>query len=177
MEELKPCPVCGQNALELGERVDVGFGLSMGVKAGPDHCLECGYIEQGPNPRDKPIEYYRQCWEQKVDPHPPMPDMKRGPLPCSYTQWITDHVVGDGYGQCKEWAIEMSRAFPELKVVYGTYFCWKCGPRAHWWCIDKDFVVCDPTSQQFPSKGGGMYAMEFEHDPKLDDVAHVHCRL
>ena len=159
MEQSPQCPVCKNFSLELGERVDVGFGPSLGPKCGPDHCDICGYVEQGPDPTDYPIEHFIKCWNENINPWPPRPKMLHKPLLQKYIDWMSEHVKDDGYGKCRETCRAMVIAFPELRRVYGTYYCMIWGPRSHFWCIDTDNYIIDPTSEQFPSKGGGLYSL------------------
>jgi hypothetical protein len=73
-----------------------------------------------------------------------------------YARWIIDNVKNTGYGQCFEITRLMKKAFPELKRVRGHYYCWCWDKREHWWLKDGN-VIIDPTSEQFPSKGQGVY--------------------
>lgn len=61
-------------------------------------------------------------------------------------------------GKCKELAEELVEKNPELTLVRGHYFCpiWNTDEK-HWWTVDKDGNVHDPTAEQFPSKGKGIY--------------------
>ena len=74
-----------------------------------------------------------------------------------YTDWIALNVTGDGYGKCKQVTESMAVAFPELHRVRGHYYCDTWGECAHWWLIDPNWQVVDPTAAQFPSKGAGKY--------------------
>jgi len=49
-----------------------------------------------------------------------------------------------------------------LRLVRGRYFCpiWNKDEH-HWWCVDLAGVIHDPTKDQFPSKGLGIYT-EFD---------------
>jgi hypothetical protein len=163
------CPVCRDSeAFSEGERVDVGFGLSMGVKAGPDHCERCGYVEQGPDPTDPPIEYFRDCWARGVDPQPVFPPMVAGKIPPRYAVWIAANVEGDGYGKCRETCARMVQEFPELTRVHGTYVDLIWGFRSHFWCVAETGLIVDPTAAQFPSKGAGGYLPRRYYPPELD---------
>ena len=160
------CPVCSNRSLIPGEQVDIGVGM---IQCGPDRCETCGYIEAGPDPHDKPIEHYKYCWKNGIDPNPEPPKMIRSPLRPEHKEWIQANVQGDGYGQCYETAQSMAKAFPELRVVYGTYECYTWGSRSHFWCVDSEFHVVDPTETQFPSCGFGSYVMSYffeEEDEK-----------
>lgn len=40
----------------------------------------------------------------------------------------------------------MVEAFPELKRVRGHYHCpWLSKAQPHWWCVDPDGNIVDPT--------------------------------
>lgn len=73
-----------------------------------------------------------------------------------YEEWIEQNVV-EPYGQCREKTLEMLEAFPELFRVRGHYMCLIWGEREHWWLVDPQGVIVDPTKSQFPSKGIGEY--------------------
>lgn len=158
-DDIERCPVCGNDTLIPGERVDCGFGEACGPQIEPDHCDTCGYVQQGPDPDDLPIEHYRKCWELQIDPSPTgVPCRRHERLPEPYQQWIWDHVEGDGYGKCRETSLAMLADFPELKLVIGHYYCTSWGERDHFWLIDPQGRIVDPTFMQFPSKGRGHYA-------------------
>lgn len=61
-------------------------------------------------------------------------------------------------GKCKEMSEALVASNPELRLVRGHYFCplWASN-EPHWWCVDKDGVIHDPTKLQFPSRGEGIY--------------------
>lgn len=66
-------------------------------------------------------------------------------------------------GKCKEMSEELIKNNPKLELVRGYYFCpiWNTEEQ-HWWCRDKETkLIIDPTKDQFPSKGVGIYA-EFD---------------
>lgn len=65
--------------------------------------------------------------------------------------WLVAHGAAEsgGYGLCREAAEDMAKAFPALKVVRGHVHClW--GKRGHWWCVDPEGNIVDPTVGQFP---------------------------
>lgn len=73
-----------------------------------------------------------------------------------------DQVQADNYrkyrGKCKEMSEALVAENPELRLVRGHYFCPLWGTEEpHWWCVDKDGKIHDPTKLQFPSAGHGMY--------------------
>lgn len=165
------CPVCGNISLTLGETVDVGFGDGpYGRKCGPDTCDICFYVEQGPDPSDKPIEYYKECWKKGIIPNSDLPILKRGTLSQEYKNWITENVNGDGYGKCRSICYNMVKAYPILQRVYGTYYDFTWGERTHFWCIDKENYIIDPTAMQFPSKGTGSYIINRFYPLEYDEV-------
>lgn len=156
------CPVCNNDTLEPGEIVDVGFGPRCGPKCSPDYCSTCGYTEQGPDPDDLPFEHFKKCWELQVDPFPPPhPEVLHGPVDARYGDWITWNVEGSGYGKCERYSAEMALAFPELRRVYGFYYCLVWGQREHFFLVDENNNVVDPTVAQFPSKGGPYIIKKF----------------
>lgn len=81
-----------------------------------------------------------------------------------YQKWINDNV-NETYGRCKEISDAMRKAFPELTLVRGFYYCPYWGERQHWWLTDGDEIV-DPTVEQFPSKGTGHYEPLDESKPQ-----------
>jgi len=80
----------------------------------------------------------------------------------AYDAWIADLMGNtDGlcplYGNCAEITLAMGRQFPGLQRVRGHYMCPVWGERAHWWMVDANGNVVDPTADQFPSRGTGEY--------------------
>lgn len=72
-----------------------------------------------------------------------------------YDRWM--RKLGDVVGKCAEVTASMEVEFPELDRVRGHYHCWVWGVREHWWLVDLDDHVVDPTAEQFPSKGSAAY--------------------
>ena len=66
-----------------------------------------------------------------------------------YRDWITQHVQGDGYGQCAEVTQAMVIAFPELRQVRGHVFDALWGERAHWW----EWKIEQHLADSFPENG------------------------
>lgn len=64
-------------------------------------------------------------------------------------------------GKCKEMSEALVKADPSLRLIRGYYYCPFWGEQAHWWTVDKDGNVIDPTARQFPSMGEGEY-VEFD---------------
>jgi len=61
-------------------------------------------------------------------------------------------------GKCKEMSEALVAANPKLRLVRGHYFCplWASNEQ-HWWCVDENGTIHDPTKLQFPSAGNGIY--------------------
>lgn len=77
-------------------------------------------------------------------------------MDAKYARWI-DANVSDVYGKCKETVDEMGQTFPELAITKGFYWCPIWGRRQHWWLMDPSGGIVDPTAEQFPSSGFGIY--------------------
>jgi hypothetical protein len=73
-----------------------------------------------------------------------------------YRAWVAETVT-ETYGKCKEVTEAMVAAFPELTRVRGHYMCADWGKRAHWWLVDENGEIVDPTADQFPCKGTSEY--------------------
>lgn len=63
-------------------------------------------------------------------------------------------------GKCKEMSESLS-AEMGYRLVRGHYYCPFWGKQAHWWTVDGDGMIHDPTRLQFPSFGNGEY-VEFD---------------
>lgn len=83
----------------------------------------------------------------------------------AYKSWIEANV-DKPLGACHETSTAMVKAFPELRQARGHYYCAFWGEREHWWCVDADGTVVDPTAAQFPSEGNGHYE---ELDPNAPE--------
>lgn len=61
-------------------------------------------------------------------------------------------------GKCKEMSEELCKLDSSLTIVRGHYYCpiWD-REEQHWWCVDEDGKINDPTKNQFPSRGMGEY--------------------
>jgi hypothetical protein len=83
-----------------------------------------------------------------------------------YLKWIEKNIPNyeSAYGKCRETCEKMLKEFPELKLVRGYYSCAVWGERMHWWLVDAENNIIDPTAIQFPTKGNGIYQ-------KLDEFA------
>lgn len=60
-------------------------------------------------------------------------------------------------GDCYVLSKAMASRQPELRLVRGWYYCPIWGKRQHWWCVDGNGKISDPTAAQFPSNGFGEY--------------------
>jgi len=69
-----------------------------------------------------------------------------------YQAWIRENVPENPAGKCREVTRRMREAFPELRRVRG-HFLDVSGERPHWWLLDPDGDILDPTVSQFGLKG------------------------
>lgn len=60
-------------------------------------------------------------------------------------------------GKCKQFVDETVKSDSSLIAVRGYYYDPLWGQQQHWWCKRKDGSIYDPTKDQFPSKGNGVY--------------------
>jgi len=60
-------------------------------------------------------------------------------------------------GKCKEYVDKLCASNHDLKPVRGYYHCWSIGKQAHWWAVDSDGNIIDPTIKQFPAPRIGEY--------------------
>ncbi len=71
-------------------------------------------------------------------------------------------TADEGYaqfrGRCEELSKAAAKDDPSLTVVRGWYTCpiWR-REEPHWWTVRADGTIYDPTAEQFPSKGMGLY--------------------
>ena len=85
-----------------------------------------------------------------------------------YSKWIDNYLATNNpFGKCDSATDEMIKQFPELRKVRGHYYCHLWGQRGHWWLVCPDGNIVDPTAQQFPSIGFGVYEewQEGEKEP------------
>lgn len=61
-------------------------------------------------------------------------------------------------GRCRELAEAAAADDPSLTIVRGHYFCpiWNTNEQ-HWWCVNHEGKIVDPSRLQFPSGGAGVY--------------------
>jgi len=61
---LVTCPICNNKSCEPGEYVEY-------VKATPDHCYICGWVEgNGTEAYPGNDEYVEKCWQLQIAPYP-----------------------------------------------------------------------------------------------------------
>ena len=71
-----------------------------------------------------------------------------------YKKWISTNST-QPLGRCVELTVAMAAEFPELTRTRGHYLCPIWGDREHWWLVDTNNTIVDPTDAQFPSLGHG----------------------
>lgn len=91
-----------------------------------------------------------------------------------YEKWIAENVT-ESLGTCREVTEAMRVAFPELRRVRGHYDCPVWGSRSHWWLVDADGSIVDPTASQFPSRGTGGYR-EWDESAEEPTGICMNCR-
>ena len=82
----------------------------------------------------------------------------QNPLHEAKRQALLQRCGGYSTGMCQSFTSEFATAFPELRRVPGFYRCrdgWNGGE--HWWLVDLQGAVIDPTADQFPDQGQGTY--------------------
>ncbi len=77
----------------------------------------------------------------------------------SYENWIMEHYSTpmEARLQCKEASEEMSKQFPDLKLVRGQIeveepYDLPPTKTEHWWCVMPDGKVIDPTAHQYQTR-------------------------
>lgn len=71
-------------------------------------------------------------------------------------------TADEGYrllaGHCQSICEAIAKVSPQFRVARGHYFCpiWN-RDRGHWWLVSEDGIIYDPTREQFPSRGSGVY--------------------
>jgi hypothetical protein len=66
-------------------------------------------------------------------------------------------------GKCKEMSEALVAENPVLRLVRGHYWepMWN-RDEPHWWCVNPDGEIIDPTRLQFPSGGIAEFYTEFD---------------
>lgn len=88
-------------------------------------------------------------------------------------EWIGNYVKRCGgpqrtRGKCMDAAQEMASVFPQLRVEKGHVESAN-GREAHWWCVDTDGSIVDPTRGQFHG------VVEYEAFQEGDEVRLGRC--
>ena len=91
-------------------------------------------------------------------------------------------------GKCKEYVEALIAENLTLRAVRGYYYCpiWN-KDEPHWWAVDTEGNIIDPTVKQFPSAGAGIYTefngicscsncgKEIKEEDALFDSNYVFC--
>ena len=93
-----------------------------------------------------------------------------------YRAWISTYLsrVGDPLQQCEAATLEMQQAFPKLRRVRGTVRMLAApdgdtSAWPHWWLVDPDGHIVDPTASQFP---GPLDYFEMDEDDPIVGRCH-----
>lgn len=90
-----------------------------------------------------------------------------------YKEWISSYVKSvDGFtrGKCGHATAAMKLEFPELSIVKGFAHC-EWGADQHFWCIDPEGYIIDPTASQFGPLGPFEYEELDLENPS--DIARI----
>ncbi len=83
-------------------------------------------------------------------------------------------------GQCKKLSEALVAEHPGWRLVRGYYHCPLWGKQFHWWVVDSDGHIHDPSVLQFPSGGLGEYE-EFDGQVECAECdfceTRKHCTL
>ena len=77
-------------------------------------------------------------------------------------------------GSCGHFTSVFAERFPELTRVPGYYYApgGEASHGEHWWLTDPQGHIVDPTADQFPSQGKGVYV---PYDPTKHKMAKGSC--
>lgn len=77
----------------------------------------------------------------------------------TYTNWIAQHypTAMSAARQCEQATLNIIRDFPELTRVRGLAsvkepYGLPPTKTPHWWCVDKEGKIIDPTAHQYPTE-------------------------
>ena len=82
-----------------------------------------------------------------------------------YQTWIKDNVPVDCLNTCHSITEAMQKAFPYLGRVRGHVFLSTGLERPHFWLVDTDGTIVDPTERQFSSDYYGHKTKVLSYDP------------
>lgn len=75
-----------------------------------------------------------------------------------HAKWIADKLSTCqkpvALGMCAEWTLAMQQAFPDLQRVRGHVYLRSGLERQHWWLVDSEGTIVDPTEFQFSDPDG-----------------------
>lgn len=85
-----------------------------------------------------------------------------------YQAWINEHypTPDSAHLRCEEATAAMVVAFPELRRVRGHALI-GLNFRAHWWCVDPNGTIVDPTAHQWA-------LLPLQYDAIPDDFEEPH---
>jgi len=67
-----------------------------------------------------------------------------------YEKWIRNYISKNRVlGNCKSACYEIQDEFPELEVVAGWAITQSHGKQEHFWCVDVEGEIVDPTHDQW----------------------------
>lgn len=66
-------------------------------------------------------------------------------------------------GKCREMSEALAKENPNFRLVRGLYYepLWN-REEPHWWCVDEEGQIHDPTRKQYPSGGQKEFYREFD---------------
>ena len=77
-------------------------------------------------------------------------------------------------GRCKEFCDELIESNPDLRLVRGYYYepLWD-REEEHWWCVDINNEIHDPTKKQYPSGGIKEFYREFDGTLECEECKKI----
>jgi len=86
-----------------------------------------------------------------------------------YKKWIDEHILDTADGLCLEWSGLMVQVFPELRLVEGRVVEGTGDIGGHFWCVDPEDEIIDPTACQFDE----IISYRFERYPQMTGMCMV----
>ena len=74
----------------------------------------------------------------------------------NHLEWISINysTIQDTLGKCQEACLAIKKEFPELRITNGfVTLCLINKPVTHWWCVDLEGNIVDPTAKQYDWNG------------------------